>query len=512
MKRIINFGLFIFIGFSLIPLNISAQKKSKELNEFFTKLAANQNFNGGILVAEKGKIVYEKSFGYADFPNRKLITKNTIFPIASITKTIMATAILQQVEKGKIGLDEPAAKYLSDFPYPKITVRNLLSHTSGLPPYNAFFNSIDEQNPNKVFTNADFIAGLNANKKDLIYQPGESWNYDNINYIVLALILEKVSGESYKNYVGKRILKPAGMKQTFLFPHVFDSSKNNIKNLAISHYFPQMYADAPVRADSIRYVSDYWKTFQFSGFGDYVGTPHDLLKYDEALYSGKLLNEKSLNEAFTPVRLNDGKVNAGNYGLGWTIALDDSLGKVVFHSGGSIGLNCILYRNISKHQTVIFFDIARPTANYAAASALKILNGRPVSPPKKKLVRIYGKLLVTKGEKVASETLEKLINDKENYELDKDELINLGYEFLGDLNTYRLPHTPKYDEAIEVFKQAIKHFPDYWNSYDSYADALARTGKKDLAIENYRKSIELNPANEGGKKRLNELSESKNNR
>lgn len=505
MRRI----TFIFIILALIGANAVAQKRVQKLDEFFQVLANNQGINGNILVAEKGKITYEKSFGYANFADKRLNDKNTLFPIASITKTIAATAILQQVEKGKIRLNDSVTKHLPEFPFPEINVRHLLSHTSGMPANKAFFGDVSETNADKIFTNSDFISGLNANKKPLIYQPGASWNYDNINFVVLALILEKVSGETYSGYIERHILKPAGMKNTFYFPHIFDASKNKIKNLVIPHYFPQIYADEAIRADSIKYVAEYWKKFQFHGFGDFVSTTHDLLKYDEALYSGKLLNEKLLNEAFTPIKLNDGKINAGNYGLGWTIALDESNGKIVYHSGSAIGLNCILYRNISKHQTVIAFDIARPNANLIAANAMKILNGKTVPLPKKKLIRLYGKILVSEGKVAAAETLDKFIKDSETYELDKDELINLGYEFLGDLNPYRLPLEPKYDEAIEVFKQSVKFFPDYWNSFDSYGDALARTGKNDLAIEMYKKSIELNPQNEGGKKALRKLLENK---
>ena len=190
--------------------------------------------------------------------------------------------------------------------------------------------------------------------------------------------------------------------------------------------------------------------------------------------------------------------------------MDDSLGKTVFHVGGSIGLSCILYRNIARHQTVIAFDIAHSNAAHIAGNALKIWNGKTVSLPKKKLVRIYGKLLVTKGKKSAAETLEKLNTYKANYELDKEDLIKLGYEFLGDVNPYRLPVKPNYDFAVETFKQNVKFFPDYWNSYDSLADAPARTGETDSAIKMYRKSIELNPNNEGGKKALQKLLESKN--
>jgi tetratricopeptide (TPR) repeat protein len=428
-----------------------------------------------------------------------------LFPIASISKTITATAVLQQVEKGRLRLDDPAAKYLPGFPYPEITIRHLLAHTSGLPPYNAFFEPVRSLDPTRVLTNADFLSGLTAVKKALIYAPGDGWNYDNVNFIVLALLLEKVSGETYAGYIEKHILRPAGMNRTRFFPFIFDSSKNNLKNLAVPHWYPRIYADEPVRADSISYVSEYWKAYRFNGFGDFISTTGDLLKYDEALYDGTLVGEKVLNEAFTPVKLNDGKDNPGNYGLGWTIAKDDSLGKTVFHTGGAIGLSTVLYRNIARHQTVITFDIAHPSANAIAAGALKILNDRPVSRPKKKLARIYGKLLTAKGPETAAKELERLSRDSANYELDKDELVKLGYEFLGDVNPFRLDLKPRSAEALEVFRQCVRFFPDYWNSYDSYGDALARAGEKELAIRMYQKSLELKPDSESGKKALEQL-------
>lgn len=505
MKKFITFTFVIFAFICLIAVSVFPQNRIKNLDNFFSALAQNQDFNGNVLVAEKGKIIYEKSFGYADFPSKRLNTRNTLFPVASISKTITATAILQQIEKGKLQLDDPVAAILPDFPYPEITIRHLLSHTSGMPPYNASFDSIREAKPDRFFTNSDYLSGLNSNKKPLIYSPGESWNYDNTNFIVLALILEKVSGESYKNYIEKHILKPAGMTQTFFFSHEFDSSKNKIKNLVIPHLYPRMYSDEPVRADSISYIANYWKAYQFSGFSSYVSTMRDLLKYDQALYNGTLVGETVLQKSFIPVKLNNGKVNAGNYGLGWTVSRNESLGKTVFHIGGAIGLSTVLYRNITKNQTIIAFDIAHPSAEYIAVNALKILNDQPVSLPKKKLARVYGKLLTTKGKDVAAEELEKLSKDTAGYELDKEELIKVGYELLGDENPYHLNFTPRYDDALEVFKQCIRLFPDYWNSYDSYGDALARTGNKDLAIKMYQKSLELKPDSESGKKALQKL-------
>lgn len=143
-------------------------------------------------------------------------------------------------------ITDPVSKYLSGFPYPEITIRHLLSHTSGLPPYNAFFDKNKKENPDKVFTNKDFLPGVIANKQPLVYQPGEKGNYDNINYLVLALIVEKVSGKTYENYIKANILQPAGMKETVLFPLPEQFNKAEIENYAFPHVYLHPYDDAPV--------------------------------------------------------------------------------------------------------------------------------------------------------------------------------------------------------------------------------------------------------------------------
>lgn len=126
----LKFKLLTFI--IVTGLNSFAQTNPIGLDNFFSTLSKNHQFNGNVLIAENGKIIYEKSFGYADFSSKKLNTKQTTFPIASITKTFTATAILQLFEKGKLNISDPVTKYLNDFPYPTLTIRHLLSHTSGL--------------------------------------------------------------------------------------------------------------------------------------------------------------------------------------------------------------------------------------------------------------------------------------------------------------------------------------------------------------------------------------------
>ncbi len=508
MKQALARKLGVLAFVPLLAACSSAPAKTKDLDIFFSASARNRQFNGSVLVAENGKVLYEKSFGYADFPNRKPNTGDTVFPLASISKTLTATAILQLYEKGKLRLADPVAAYFPEFPYPEITIRHLLSHTSGLPPYNAFFDAIRETNPDKVFTNADFIPGLIARQKPLLYRPGENGNYDNVNFIILALILEKASGRPYSECIESQILRPSGMKETSLYPSslLFDPSGVKPRNLAIPHWYPHFYSSEPIRADSMPYVSSYWHAYNFLGFGDYISTTHDLLKFDQALYDGRLLSEAVLKEAFTPVKLKDGNDNALSYGLGWASEKDESLGKIVYHGGGAIGLSCVLSRNITRRQTVILYDIARDNARPMALSAFKILNGRPVRSPGESLAIIYGRVLVGEGPAAAQSVLEKLKKGPVAYELNEDEFNTLGYDLLGDNNPFHRPEERRVREALNVFKLNIELFPASWNAYDSYGEALLKAGEKEEAIRMYRKSIELNPKNENGKKVLERLS------
>jgi CubicO group peptidase (beta-lactamase class C family) len=215
-----------------------------------------------------------------------------------------------------------------------------------------------------VFTNADFFGGLAADPKPLLYQPGDSGNYDNINYIVLAEIIARVSGQSYPDYIASHILGPAGMHNTIFRPLC---AQLDITARPTHFAFPylrlHMYSPNLTRANTVPYVHQYWCAYGFTGFGDYVSTTHDLLKYDEALYSGQLLDRPQLEEAFVPVLLNNGRANPDNFGLGWEIERDTSLGTIVYHGGYATGLSAVLLRNISRHQTVVVFDNTHDNAH-----------------------------------------------------------------------------------------------------------------------------------------------------
>ena len=502
--------LVIFCLSVIITPAVKAQNKQAAIDSYFDALIANGQFNGNVLVAEKGNIIYEHSIGLADAATGVSNKPSTAFAIASISKTITATAILQLAEKGKLTISEPVAHYLPGFPYSNITLQHLLSHSSGLPPYNAFFDSLRKGDPTRVFTNADLIKGLAANPKPLLYPPGEKGNYDNINFAVLALVIEKVSGMHYEEYIRENILKPSGMRNTF--PVSISTQLLNTKpsyEFAFPHLQPHLYSDSLVKAADVPYITSYWKAYEFSGFGQYISTTNDLLKYARAWNNNLLLTAGMKRLAFTPVKLNNGQNNAANFGLGWQVYKDSSLGKVIYHNGNATGHSCILINNISKQQTIIVFDnIHGDNSRQTAFDILKILNDAPVAPPKKSLARLYGKLLSRHGATLAADSLYKLKADTLHYYLSEDEMNVMGYDFFGGVNhpnPYRFAELRKYDEAIATFKLNTVLFPLSWNTWDSYGEALLATGKKEEAIQAYKRSVELNPGNEGGKKVLEEI-------
>ncbi len=496
--------LIRFLSFTLMfSTSINAQNVYNNLDLFFIGLAKNKQFNGSVLIAEKGKIVYEKSFGYADFSSNKLNSLNSRFPIASITKTFTATAILKLYEIGKLNINDPVEKYLPEFPYPTIKIKHLLSHTSGLQPYDNFFDSIRKEHPDTVFTNKDILTRYALLKLPLLYQPGDDCNYDNINYVFLALIIEKVSGIAYHDYLEKYIFQPAKMKDTF-FPKVifYNYTKSEKENLANTYWCPHLYSDSLIETDTVQFISQYWHTYNFQGFGEIISTVGDLVRFDYALAKGYLLKSKILAKAYTPVLLNNGNPNPGNrnntsFGLGWIIEKDSTYGKVVRASGGGIGLRSTLLRNISKQQTIVLIDNTQNETDDIARDVLKVLNGKQLKPYGKSAAKEYGKILVTLGIEAATETIKKLKTDTVHYLFNEGEFNSLGYDLMNN---------DKLNEALETFRENTELYPHSWNVYDSYGEALLENGQKEEAIRMYKKSVELNPDNENGKKILDELS------
>jgi CubicO group peptidase (beta-lactamase class C family) len=495
----------ILIPFLLIVTFSFAQNNSQKLDSLFNSLYSYRQFNGNVLIAENGLPIYQKSFGYSNFKNKTLNNERTDFSLASAAKTFTSTAILQLKEKGKLKLNDFVIKYFPEFPYTDITIKNLLSHTSGLPEWDIFRKQIKE-NPNKIFSNSDFLPTLKLLKLPLDFNPNDKYQYTNTNFIFLALIIEKITGLSFQQYLQKNIFNIAKMSNTYFEKdYLHPANKNRVTN----YDYPFFYSTEFENVDSLgNYGIRLLNLSGFVGNGNIMTTSSDLLKFDQALYSDKLIKPETYNEAITPTILNNKKVietNLGgekaSYGLGWFILADTSLGKIVGHTGGVPGALSIFLRNIDKKETIILFDNTFNKSLYRSGlNAINILDNKSVTTPKQSLTKLFGSTLVKKGIDAAFCKLQELKDNEQHYYLSEEDMNDLGLQLLYE------PTFKGHEElSLEVLKLNTVLFPKSFNTYDSYGEALAKTGKKDEAIFMYRKSVKLNPDNEGGKKMLEEL-------
>lgn len=469
------------------------QTLSSQLDDLFT--SGQYPVNGNVLVAEKGKPVYKRSFGSADAGKHLLNDEYTRFQLASVTKIFTSTAVLQLRDAGKLGLDDPFVKYFPEFPYPRMTIRQLLSHTSGLPDFQIFEDPV-EKDPARVFSNEDIIPALRAWKKPLPFQPGDGWSYSNPGYCLLASLVEKLSGVQFEAYVRRHIFEPAKMSDSYF--ETDQLARLDGKRAAEQTY--RLLFDKELQA--VR--AEKWKSFK--GNGGIISTTGDLLKFDRALYAGTYLKRSTLDEAFTPAKLNNGTnvktdTLGAFYGLGWFVFEGEPTGKIVWHGGGRPGIVTVFLRDIDKDRTVIVLDNSFNRETYRTGlNALNILSGQPLSVRKRSLVRDYALTLIEKGEDAAYCRLIELRSDTAKYYVDEDDMNDLALQLL-----YAGRSANHNDLALATARLNIALFPESFNVYDSYGEILAKLGQKDLAISMYKRSIVLNPANEGGKRALAEL-------
>ena len=491
----------IVMGYCFVVMSQQLQAQSAEIDSLFNSEVQQFAFNGNVLITEKGKIVYDHSFGYADVEGARLLNENSCFHLASVSKTITSTVILQLKDKGKLRLDDPVIKYLPDFPYPAITIRHLLSHTSGLPDFQ-IFEALHREDTGRIFSNEDLIPALKRYDRPMP-APGEKWSYSNTGYALLALVVERISGMTFPAYLEKYIFKPAGMQHTYVQTSLLPV---NDTGRTVNYDFPSYNPSRLKRVSSMPHLRIPSVILGgIYGPGNVVSNTGDLLRFDEALYNGKLLKPATLEEAFTPARLNNGEKAAmgwGNgvswYGLGWQILQDSSMGKVVWHTGGAPGMVTVFMRNLTRRQTVIVLDnVTHRKVHEDGMNTLYLLNKKQLpSPGKSSLAAIYVKALLKDGAEHAITVFNDLKSDTAHYYLDEMEMNIRGLEMLFD---------GQQQAGVEVLRLNTLLFPLSWNVYDSYAEALSFTGKKEDAVIMYRKSIRMNPDNKGGKEALEKI-------
>lgn len=478
VKTVVFASLFFLATF----LPSFAQSKAEKIDQLVSKYAEYGQFNGAVLVAEQGKVIYKKGFGMAnmewDIPNET----NTKFRLGSITKQFTGMLILQLVEQGNLKLDVPITTYLPNYPKKqgdKITIHHLLTHTAGIPNYTEFPNFFRETS--KDYYSPEQFVKLFCDLP-LEFEPGQKHEYSNSGYFLLGYIIEKVTGKSYEECLQNQILTPLQMNDSG-----FDHSDRILKNRAAAYEKNGTgIGIAPYIDMNLPYAA-----------GSMYSTVEDLYLWDQALYSEKLISNKS-KELYFGKHIANGR---GFYGYGWGIydlPLDDTKKlQVIEHSGGINGFHTLISRIPSDKNLAVFLNNTGSTNLNEMNRAIRaILYDKPYAMPKKSLAETLHKDIENKGLTVA------LSNYKANkmsdiYEHKEDDFNSLGYTFLQQA---KLP------EAIEIFKLNVAAFPNSGNCYDSLGEAYLASGDKKSALLNYKKSVELDPSNENGKQIIKELS------
>ena len=314
--------------------------------QWYDSALRSKGFNGGMLVASKGNIVFEKYNGTAHLPGNDPITANTSLHIASISKTFTAMAVLKLWQDGKLSLDDEYSKYFPEFNYPGVTLRCLLSHRSGLPNYTYFMEDLGWDKTINL-RNQDVLQYLITRKNELvnIAPPCQHFTYCNTNFVLLALLIEKVSGKKYADFLKQNFFIPLQMNNTFVFS----------------------------TADSIRAIPSYdWKGriipfgFLDAVYGDknIYTTVRDLLTWDRALSSGLIFTPQTLEAAYAPY--SNEKPGIRNYGLGWRMNIYPDGKKIIYHNGWWHGSNSSLIRLLEDSATIILIGNKFTRAIYHA--------------------------------------------------------------------------------------------------------------------------------------------------
>lgn len=338
--------------------NQENKQKIYRLDTLFTKKAKTGRFNGAVLIAQKGVVLYQKVFGLSDFREGDSLTPDSRFQLASVSKTFTGVAIQMLIEEGLAAYHDSIQKYIPNFPYHGISIENLLSHRSGLPNYMYAFD--EKKKLAKIFPDNDSIISWFIHAPELPKtngQPGKFFNYCNTNYIILAKIIEIISGQSYPAFMDERIFKPLGMNHTCVDTFCMPDERSLITR---GHHGSRQRE----------------RDFYDGVYGDkgIFSTAGDMYRWYVALKSNCLLSKKTTQNAFTPRSFE--RKSRHNYALGFRIITDrEDMHKVkhVYHGGWWAGYSTMFWFNPDEDYVIIMLSNRKSRDAYDINPVLDIL-------------------------------------------------------------------------------------------------------------------------------------------
>lgn len=335
-------------------IHCPAQHHAQKLDSLFTMLSSQRQFNGNVLIAEGGNIIYQKSFGFSNEAKNEKLVPASIFHLASITKQFTAFAVVLLQEKGLISYNEKISKYLPELSgyADSIAIDHLLHHSSGLPDYQILFDSLWDKR--KIATNHDVLALLSRHRPGLLFRAGSKFAYSNTGYLLLAMIIERLSGTSYADFLLQHIFRPLKMNNTFIYTRRLAPRK--IPHMTMGYvYSDSLQQDILPDEETHDGVKELVYCFDgIVGQGRLHSTTGDLFLWDRALHRNELISRESMKAIFSPGILSN--LKPVNYGFGWELIKRKSFGDIASHSGFWPGYIAYFERHLQNDKTIILLQ------------------------------------------------------------------------------------------------------------------------------------------------------------
>ncbi|WP_278035384.1 serine hydrolase domain-containing protein [Flavobacterium nitratireducens] len=332
--------------------------KKNAIERFYNKNWPNNSMNGSFLVAQNGKIIFEKYEGMANFRDERPITATTPLHLASVSKILTAAAVLKLIDAKRIGLDQKVNTIIRNFPFPEVTVKMLLNHRSGMRNYAYFTDKKDGVwDRHNILSNKDIVHLMATKEIGLESRTNTRFAYCNTNYAVLALIIEKATGQSYHKAMERMIFKPLGMNHTFVFDYERD------KDSIVPSY----------KGNKVEIGKDYLDAIY--GDKNIYSTPRDLLKFDLARNNPNFLNPKLLKMVYTP--FSQERKGEKNYGLGIRMINWETGQNFYFHNGWWHGNTSSYITLLKEHVTIISLSNKYTTKTYQVKKLAPLFGDYP---------------------------------------------------------------------------------------------------------------------------------------
>lgn len=471
----------------VLPLAASAASSPEAaLADYFRQCHAAQVCNGSFLVARGDQIMYEAALGRAAAEGGQALTPTHAHDIGSIAKQFTAAAIVRLAERGKLGLDDQVTKHLAGFPYPDMSLRQLLTHTSGVPDVMPYYSRLLRAGKATApVVMDDAVQVLISQRLAPGFPPGARFAYSNTGYLLLAQIVTQASGIDYAQYLDQEFFKPLGMLHTRVRMPANDTEIR-----------PRAYGFR-VSASGQRQAFDQIPQFHMIGAGGIYATARDLHCWAQALLDGKVMSAAHWIEATTPVRLTDG--TSKPYGFGMALR-PSPLGQTRFSHGGhwrafkadltlqpAQNLAIVLLTNNGEDDSI---DLARDAVE-------AIVAGRPHTPVREPIHFPLSRRLQSDD----ADALRKWLSDERlaspaRYSFLEDKINELGYALLERKET---------DKAVVVMEFNRNCHPGSLNAHDSLADAYLAKGDRHGAIAQYRRMLELKPDSKKAREKISTL-------